>query len=245
MNEAVFESVRKGLSYIERSLCRDIGVRDVADSVSYSQFYFSREFTRYTHQSVYDYIVKRKISESYKRLFREKIRIADLAFLYGFQSHEVYTRAFKKVFHELPSEAVVYKPLAVFEAIGGRYLEFLRALEVEIVHQPCQDCFFVPSKPARRPDGPLDSLVHLDGENPFRVEQTFQGRLTDGETNRLSFRLAGLQTVVRIHHSDISHCFRYFTEHFFNASELNANYIVLRRAGRAVELLVPTAVQKP
>jgi AraC-like DNA-binding protein len=142
MSITIAESVKKSIAFIESNLQNDIGVWDVANSVSYSQFYFSREFSRHTQISIYDYILKRKISESYKYLFATNSKIVDLAFRYGFQSHEVYTRAFRKMFGENPSEAAIYKPLAVFEAIDEHYLAFLQGLKVETIDNAIKDCFF-------------------------------------------------------------------------------------------------------
>lgn len=56
-------AVRKSIEYIEENLQNDIGVCDVSAAVCYSQFYFSRQFSAYTHTSIYDYILKRKLSE--------------------------------------------------------------------------------------------------------------------------------------------------------------------------------------
>ena len=127
----LIESVAKGIAFVEANLQSSIGVADVARAVSYSQFYFSREFSRYTHTSIYDYILRRKISEAYKCLFEASQKIVDLAFGYGFQSHEVFTRAFRKMFGENPSETRDYKPLAVYEAIDREYLDFLYGLKAE------------------------------------------------------------------------------------------------------------------
>lgn len=234
----IFESVKKGIAYIESNLHRETGVRDVADFVAYSQFYFSREFSRHAHISVYDYIIKRKISESYKQLFREKGRIADLAFAYGFQSHEVYTRAFKKIFGETPSEAAVYKPLAIFEAIDERYLEFLHALRVEEIGLPCQNCFFEIEKPAG--SGPESCrLVLLSKTNLLKIETVFQGGLTADESPYISFNLKGAKKIVRIHHTDIALCLRYFTEHYYDASIMRGNFILLNQKNGCTEVAVP------
>ncbi len=236
----IFESVKKGISYIESNLRRETSVRDVSDFVSYSQFYFSREFSKYAHISIYDYIIKRKISESYKQLFKEKSKIADLAFGYGFQSHEVYTRAFKKIFGESPSEAAVYKPLAILEAIDGRYLDFLCALRVEEIGLPAQNYFFEIEKPA---ECALENchLVLLSKTNLFKTEAVFKGRLTAQKGRYLSFSLEGAKKIVRIHHTDLAFSLRYFTEHFYDASRMRGNYILLNQKGGCVEVMIPAA----
>lgn len=241
MNKAVFDSVKKSIAYIEAHLFHDIAVRDVSDFVSYSQFYFSREFSRYTRISIYDYIIKRKISESYKRLFKEKMKIIDLAFQYGFQSHEVYTRAFKKVFKENPSEAVIYKPLAVYERIDDRYLEFLCELQVEEIDQPCEERIFEIAKPSDAQQT-NDSLVQLSHTNLFEIENVFYGRLTSIDQNCLSFNLNGLKAIARIHDTDTQCALRFFTDNYYDVAKMKANYIVLRRANGYVDVLIPTAI---
>ena len=138
----VYDAVRKGIDYIEANLQNDIGVWDVANAVNYSQFYFSRQFSSHTHISIYDYILKRKLSESYKRLLAEKPRIVDLAVKYGFSSHEVYTRAFRKMFGQNPSEAAVYKPLLLYETIDDDYLRFLCGFENRQDRRPHHSVFF-------------------------------------------------------------------------------------------------------
>ncbi len=237
MNTAVFEAVKKSLDYIEANLSRPIGVRDVADSVSYSQFYFSREFARCTHQTVYDYIMKRKVSESCKRLFQEKVRIVDLAFLYGFQSHEVYTRAFKKFFGELPSEAAAYRPLAVFEAIDAQYLSFLCTLRAEKLGAPHPDLFFEITGPGT--GAPASRLVQLSAANPYQIEQVFHGTPVFAESSRLAFRLSGLQALLRVHSDDLSSSLRYFSDQYFSAPAIRAPYILLRHENHCVDILVP------
>ncbi len=131
MNQDIRSAVLKGLQYIEANLCKAIGVSDVADAAAYSQFYFAREFSRLTHISVYDYILRRKLSESYRELLQTRSKIVDLAFQYGFQSHEVFTRAFRKLFGETPSEVKICKPLLMFDPIDDEYLSFLSGLQIE------------------------------------------------------------------------------------------------------------------
>ena len=92
MSLAMRGVVLQGIHHIEANLHERIGVSDVATAVSYSPFYFSRAFSAHAHISVYDYILRRKISEAYKELFSDRPRIVDLAIRYGFQSHEVFNR---------------------------------------------------------------------------------------------------------------------------------------------------------
>lgn len=227
-------SVRKSIDYIEANLQNDIGVCDVSGAVCYSQFYFSRQFSAYAHTSIYDYILKRKLSESYKLLFTEKPRIIGLALQYGFSSPEVYTRAFRKMFGENPSEAAVFKPLLIYEPIDESYLDFLVALKVEIIDMPAADCFF-------EPDGGgagASALILLSGDL-LGVKCVLGGRVIDSESSRLSMKLSGLKTRIRLHHTDTRHSQRYFFDNFYDASSMTSNFILLKDYGSFIDVVAP------
>jgi AraC-like DNA-binding protein len=233
----IFESVKKGIAYIESNLQSTIGVSDVADAVSYSQFYFSREFTRHTHISVYDYILRRKVSEAYKCLFGTGSKIVDLAFRFGFQSHEVFTRAFRKTFGENPSEAVLYKPLAIFEVIDSRYLDFLYGLKTAFPDETACDCFFEPAGGLRGTED-CSVLMHLGAENLFDCRNVFRGVLTTDDSPHLSFRLCRMKTKLRIFHTDEALAIRYFFDHVYNDSEMGGNYVLARKGPGCIDILI-------
>ncbi len=237
MSMTMRESVMKSIAFIEANLQNEIGVCDVANAVSYSQFYFSREFSKYTHISVYDYILRRKISESYKDLFNVRYKIVDLAFRYGFKSHEVYTRAFRKVFGENPSEAAVYKPLAVYEPIDEPYLDFLDGLKVEFVNEAFEDCFFEVNSMSELDNGST-FLVLLSKENLFNYNCIFQGNLIYGENEYLAFKLSNLKHIIRIYHTDTKHSFRYFTDYFYDADAMSSNFVLIKKAKYYIDIAV-------
>jgi AraC-like DNA-binding protein len=238
MSMTTYESVKKGLAFIEANLQNNIGVWDVANAVSYSQFYFSREFSRYTHISIYDYIIKRKMSESYKYLFKNEIKIVDLAFRYGFQSHEVYTRAFKKIFKENPSEAVVYKPLALFEPIDDHYLEFLKDLKVETFNTTTEECYFEANSVTELTNG-HSFLVLLSKENLFSCKWIFEGQLGYGKNRFLSFQLNGLKHKIRIYHNDVKMAFRYFIDNSCDMDEISSNFIIVNSEKHHIDIYIP------
>ncbi|SMC49519.1 helix-turn-helix transcriptional regulator [Papillibacter cinnamivorans] len=237
----MLESVMQSIAFIESNLHNDIGVCDVANAVSYSQFYFSREFSKHTHISVYDYILRRKISESYKDLFNKKIKIVDLAFRYGFQSHEVYTRAFRKVFGENPSEATVYKPLAVYEPIDEPYLNFLSGLRVEIIDKLSEDCFFEVNRVSSvsEVNSGGSYLILLSKKNLFNLNCVFQGNPSRSENEILSFRLSPLRQKFRIYHTDAKLAFRYFIDYFYDVDEMSSNFFMIQKEEDHIDILVP------
>lgn len=233
------EAVRKGIAFIETNLQHNIGVSDVAAAVSYSQFYFSREFSRHTHISIYDYILRRRISEAYKCLFTSDIKIVDLAFRYGFQSHEVFTRAFHKMFGENPSDAAVFKPLAIFEAIDAHYLEFLSGLHMARPEEPECELFFELDA-GEEPKEPGSSLMMLSKSNYYHGIAVFKGRITPEDSSVLAFSLHNMMVRLRLFHTDVMLSFRFFFENFHDAGEMGANYLLARKSNSCIDILVPS-----
>ena len=241
MSEAIQSAVAKGIAFIEANLLCEIGVSDVANAANYSQFYFSREFTRHTHSSVYDYILRRKLSESYKELFSKRCKIVDLAYRYGFQSHEVYTRAFRKLFRENPSEASVYKPLAIYEAINEPYLDFLSGLRLEAMDGVVTDrCFEVGGASSALEAGEEQTvLVLFAPDNPYQCSCFFRGELCDNDRGRLSFRLQTMRRRLRIHHTYLPYVFRFYADNVHDGSQPGGNYLLMKSEKTHVDFWVP------
>ncbi len=227
--------IQKSIDYIETNLHSDIGVADVANAVCYSQFYFSRQFSLGTHISVYDYILKRRLSEAYKTLFADAPRILDLALRYGFQSHEVFTRAFRKMFGENPSEAAIYKPLLVYERIDSAYLSFLADLKIEIMGSDYPNCFFEVEAEAKHEDNTLMIL----SDNLLSCQTLLTGRLKTQAERNLCFRLNSLKGALRIHHTDIRSSIRYFIDNFYDIDRMASNFILLKKVKDHIDFIIP------
>ena len=69
------ESILRAVAYIERHLQDPLSVQDVAAATGYSLYHFSRTFNRAIGHSPYDYIVRRRLSESAKELVASDKRI--------------------------------------------------------------------------------------------------------------------------------------------------------------------------
>ena len=241
MSEAIRDAVAKGIAFIEANLLREIGVSDVAGAVNYSQFYFSREFTRHTHISVYDYILRRKLSESYKELFGKRCKIVDLACRYGFQSHEVYTRAFRKLFGENPSEATVYKPLAVYEAIDEAYLDFLSGLRTDALDDTVPDCRFEVAGASSELQATENRgvLILLAPDNPYQCSCVLRGEFRGDDRRTLIFHFSNLRRKLRIHHTDAKSAFRYYADNFHDGSMQGGNFMILKPEKTHIDFLLP------
>jgi AraC family transcriptional regulator len=92
------------LDFAETHLKEKVAVADMARAASYSLYHFCRVFNRVVHHSPYDYLMRRRLSESARELVETDRRIIDIALDYQFSNPESYSRAFKRMFDLQPSQ---------------------------------------------------------------------------------------------------------------------------------------------
>jgi AraC family transcriptional regulator len=97
-------SMFEAIEFIEHNLKEEIAVADIAEAVSYSLYHFCRVFNQVVHHSPYDYLMRRRLSESARELIETDRKITDIAFDYQFNSPETYSRAFKRMFDVQPNQ---------------------------------------------------------------------------------------------------------------------------------------------
>jgi AraC family transcriptional regulator len=97
-------SMFEAVEFIEDNLKEEIAVADIAEAVSYSLYHFCRVFNQVIHHSPYDYLIRRRLSESARELIETDKKITEIAFDYQFNSPETYSRAFKRMFDMQPSQ---------------------------------------------------------------------------------------------------------------------------------------------
>lgn len=97
------EIVNDAIKYIESNLHRKLSLEELASRYYISPTYFYRIFRAVSNQTVKSYILGRKLSAAAIALKKTDRNVADIAFRYGFNSHEQFTRDFLKMFHVTPS----------------------------------------------------------------------------------------------------------------------------------------------
>src|SRR5687768_5454118 len=120
MNPLPVRIVRECLELIEASLGEPIDVAALARKAGYSRWHFQLVFQALVGEPVASYLRKRRLSESSHRLIRTDERLIYIAQAFQFESHEAYTRAFKKLFSVSPQE---YRKLKRDVGVGPRVLE--------------------------------------------------------------------------------------------------------------------------
>ena len=72
--------------------------------LGYSEFHTTRKFKEISGMQFRDYLRLRKLAFALKEVRDSDKNILDIAFEYGFSSHEAFTRAFKRTYGITPSE---------------------------------------------------------------------------------------------------------------------------------------------
>jgi len=90
--------------YIERNYAENITLEDVAASIGFSKFHFSRLFRTYTDTSFYDYLCLRRLKAAETLLLTPDLPITEVALQSGFSSISTFNRVFKKYKECTPSE---------------------------------------------------------------------------------------------------------------------------------------------
>lgn len=79
-------------------------LRSLARMLGYSEFHTTRKFKEISGMSLRDYLRYRKLAFALKEVRDSEKSLLDIAFEYGFSSHEAFTRAFKDAYGVAPSE---------------------------------------------------------------------------------------------------------------------------------------------
>lgn len=99
-----FTALTMALDYIETNLSSDISQEAIAKYCSYSLSSLQKMFRRVFHISIADYIARRRITAASRDLLNTDDTILDIALRYGYNSHEVFSRTFIKIWGESPSQ---------------------------------------------------------------------------------------------------------------------------------------------
>jgi AraC family transcriptional regulator len=96
---------RRVLEHIDAHLDEDVTVDRLSSVAAFSKYHFHRQFSLLFGMGVYRYVQLARLKRaSYRLAFRGEPRIIDIALAAGYESHEAFSRAFKKTVGQTPSE---------------------------------------------------------------------------------------------------------------------------------------------
>ncbi len=116
------------LEYIEENLTQNVTPELCAQKCGYSLSNLQKLFRCVFHIGVGDYIARRKLSAAARELLESNATVLDTALKYGYQSHEVFTRAFRRLWGVSPSE---YRKSRRFAEIFPKFGEAVQIMDRE------------------------------------------------------------------------------------------------------------------
>lgn len=131
------QSLQKAMDYIEKNLINDISYYDIVREAGLSVPHFYRLFKRLTGDTVGAYIVRRRLSMAANDLADRNKSIVSIAFEYGFESHDVFTRAFTRVYGMSPSKyrkSAASAPLKRLTAISDPSVNDEHQMKFSLLH---------------------------------------------------------------------------------------------------------------
>ncbi len=90
--------------HIEEHLDSDLSRDELASIAHFSPYHFHRVFTAFTGEPLHKYIRRLRLERAVARLTQTDQSIINIALEARFESHEAFSRAFKKAFDLSPSE---------------------------------------------------------------------------------------------------------------------------------------------
>lgn len=96
--------ILRSIDYIENNLKEPLCLKDIAEEAFFSEFYFHKLFHLLVGDSPGEYIKKRRLYEAALVLKESDAKIIDVAYEFGYQSPEAFSRAFSTHFGFSPIE---------------------------------------------------------------------------------------------------------------------------------------------
>lgn len=126
------EALSHAISYIEDNITEELNIKDIADRVNISGFCFQKGFSMLCGYTVGEYIRMRRLSLAGSELLSSDIKVIDLAFKYGYDSPDSFTKAFTRFHGSTPTEVrknnaavKAFAPLQIkFSLEGGTVMEY-------------------------------------------------------------------------------------------------------------------------
>lgn len=98
------QNLQRALDYIEKNITQNISLYDISREAGFSVPHFYRLFKRLTGDTVGEYILRQRMAMAAKDLTDSNKSVSSIAFEYGFESHDVFTRAFTRVYGIPPNK---------------------------------------------------------------------------------------------------------------------------------------------
>lgn len=96
--------LQQAIEYINDNLEESIKLKDIAQQLDISQYYFARLFRQSTGSSPYHYVIQQRVAKVKELLTNTKLPLADIALACGFNSQSQMTMHFRKLTGTTPKK---------------------------------------------------------------------------------------------------------------------------------------------
>lgn len=130
------DCIQRSVDYIDQHLMENLDLDKVARQSGYSLSHFYKVFPAITGFSLKEFARNKRLAYAARRLVHSRDRILDIALESGFESQEVFTRAFSALYGTTPRSYRLTRKgsLETFESMD----EFARQMEQRGTRQPLQ-----------------------------------------------------------------------------------------------------------
>ena len=157
----MLKELNRVIEYIEDHLTEEITLESVADYAGVSDFHFRKVFFYLSGMTLSEYIKNRKLSEANMDLIAGE-RVFDVAYKYGYQSTDGFTRAFKKWSGFLPSTVIQKKTSKIFPKFSFKIIVTGGiSMEYKIENKPSFNFFGVSKRVPMQFEGVNSEIVKL------------------------------------------------------------------------------------
>lgn len=131
-------SISQAIRYIESHIKDELTIEDIAKQALISPYYFQKGFSMLCGFTVGEYIKKRRLTLAGSELVSTDKKIIDIAFDYGYDSPDSFTKAFIRFHGASPS--AVRKGEAIIKSFAPMKIKLILTggctMDYKIVHKP-------------------------------------------------------------------------------------------------------------
>jgi AraC family transcriptional regulator len=114
---ALLKRIQPALAYAAAHVDEDVSLATLARQVGLSVYHLQRAFSAASGETPKQFTLRLRLGRAAAMLLTSKVTVLDVALSCGFQSHEVFTRAFRRRFGMSPS---LYRQRGFVPAAGER-----------------------------------------------------------------------------------------------------------------------------
>lgn len=158
-------NLNQAMDYIEEHLTEEVSFDELAKKTGISVYHFKRTFSFITGMSLAEYIKKRRLAEANLALLAgEKVtdKVTDVAFKYGYQSIEGFSRAFRDWSGQAPSEVMKTQIQKTFPKFSF-YIDIKggQSMDVKLIEKPAFQIVGVSQKVPLQYQGENQAIMEL------------------------------------------------------------------------------------